>query len=309
MEKEISRHRLVTGWLAVSGSILITSYWAFWGITENFHEGWYHHHLGKNLAMLFGQYLSWMLSFMVVALLALRWPRVGAAIHVIGAIAILTFVWGSHPTTLATIYVPFFLLAAGYWFGRAQPRRLAVALLVGIPLLVTIGFAVEPAIRLSGRVDDMNREARRVTANGVDLIWAPEGPGWPLQAGNVTWEEARDICRHLGPDGKTVMETPQDIWRLPTVEEFVRSQHRKGKPCDGTWDEERKKPSYQRPPDKESPLWATDSRIIYWWIGTEVDEKHGYKVSYRGTVRGATKDSSFTYWGYRAVREPPAGAK
>ena len=38
-------------------------FWAFWGIIENFHEGWYFDSTWSNLAPMFGQYLSFMLGF------------------------------------------------------------------------------------------------------------------------------------------------------------------------------------------------------------------------------------------------------
>ena len=178
------------------------------------------------------------------------------------------FFWRAHPITLATLYGPLFLLAAGYWFGEPRPRKLAYWLIIGIPLLVVVGLGIEPSIRVASRVDDMDRDARRIAGNGVDLIWAPRGPGWP-DPGSASWDEAVDVCRHLSLDGTTVMDTPQDIWRLPTVEEFVRSQHRGNENCGGRWDAESGTPSYQRYPDKESPLWATDSLVIYWvgWHG------------------------------------------
>ena len=298
-----NRTRMAIGWAAVAGSILISSGFAFWGINENFHEGWYHHHLGNNLAMMFGQYLSPVLLFVVAALLAIRWRWVGVGFHLFGAAFVIWFFWGVHPQVLATFYVPLISLALAYAIGTPQPRRRAFALIVVVPLLVTIGFGVEPAIRVAGRIDDMNRGERRITSNGVDLVWAPQGPGWPAKHDGTTWEEAMHICRHLSEDGTTVMPTPQDIWRLPTVAEFVRSQHRSGANCGGTWDAESARPTYERRPDKESPLWATDSNVIYWWVGTPVDAEHAYKATYNGNVRPATKSSSFPYWGFRAVRE------
>ncbi len=74
------RQRIV-GWIAVSVSIVFTCFWAFWGIIENFHEGWYQPSLMPRLAMMFGQYLSPMLAFLVASLLSIRWPRVGAGLH------------------------------------------------------------------------------------------------------------------------------------------------------------------------------------------------------------------------------------
>ncbi len=71
--KKSSRLRRLIGWIAVAVSIALASKWAFWGILENFHEGWYHHDLGKNLAMLFGQYLFATILIIAAALIALRW--------------------------------------------------------------------------------------------------------------------------------------------------------------------------------------------------------------------------------------------
>ncbi len=310
MERRHQRWRVVIGWITVLGSILITSFWAFWGSMESLHEGWYHHHLGKNLIMMFGQHLFAMLLFMVVALIALKWRWMGVAVHLAGAVWVIWFFWGIHPETLATFYVPLTLLAFGYGIGTPEPRKWAYCLIVGIPWMVAIVCGIEPAIRVAGRIDDMDRNARRVTGNGVDLIWAPEGPGWPLRKhGGGSWDEAVRISRHLSEDGTTVMEEPQNVWRLPTVEEFVRSQHRNGENCNGQWDPQTRRATYERRPDKESPLWATDSNIIYWWVGREVDEKRAWKASYSGNVRPASKSSHFGYWGFRAVKKPAGRAE
>ncbi len=253
--------------------------------------------------MMFGQYLFAMLLFMAVALLALRFRWVGVSLHIAGAAFVVWFFSGAHPQVLATFYVPLLLLAFGYAIGIPRPRWLAYLLIVCVPLLVTIGFGIEPAVRIARRVDDMDRGARRIVGNGVDLIWAPRGPGWP-QPGGKSWDDAVEICRYLSEDGMTVMAAPQDIWRLPTVEEFVRSQHRGHKNCNGIWDADAKRPVYERHPDKESPLWATDSNVIYWWVGTEVDQDRAYKVTYQGTVWTVKKSSKFAYWGFRAVKDP-----
>ena len=39
MMKQLDR-RQIAGWISVSLSMVITCFWAFWGIVENFHEGW-----------------------------------------------------------------------------------------------------------------------------------------------------------------------------------------------------------------------------------------------------------------------------
>ena len=39
--KDLDKRQIV-GWIAVGLSTAITCFWAFWGIAENFHEGWWY---------------------------------------------------------------------------------------------------------------------------------------------------------------------------------------------------------------------------------------------------------------------------
>jgi hypothetical protein len=139
-----------------------------------------------------------------------------------------------------------------------------------------------------------------VHGNGVDLIWAPDGPGWPHEGGN--WYEARELCQYLGEDGWTLASTPQRIWRLPTVDEAVRSMARRGQNSGGVWNEETAEATYQTTPDKESPLWNVHSQVIYWWTATEVDAEHAYIIVYDGEVWPRAKHFSPTYLGFRCVK-------
>jgi hypothetical protein len=50
---------------------------------------------------------------------------------------------------------------------------------VGLSVLTLLMSGAEPLFRVSGRLDDGDRGPRLVRGNGVQLIWAPEGPGWP----------------------------------------------------------------------------------------------------------------------------------
>jgi hypothetical protein len=61
------RHRQFLGWTAVGLSTLAACFWAFWGIIENFHEGWYHRSLWANLGLMLAQYLLFMLLFVGAA--------------------------------------------------------------------------------------------------------------------------------------------------------------------------------------------------------------------------------------------------
>ena len=131
----------------------------------------------------------------------------------------------------------------------------------------------------------------------------------PERSGHVdrkdeNWHEARKVCQHLGEDGLTPASAPQDIWRLPTVDEAVRSMARFGQNSGGVWDAEAAKATYKTPPDKESPLWNVHSQVIYWWTATEADDQRAYIIVYDGKVWRRSKEFSAGYMGFRCVREP-----
>ena len=96
----------------------------------------------------------------------------------------------------------------------------------------------------------------------------------------------------------------QGIWRLPTVDEAVRSMARHGLNSGGVWDTEAGTATYQTPPDKESPLWSVYSQVIYWWTATEVDSERAYIIVYNGQVWPRAKQFGPDYLGYRCVKQP-----
>jgi hypothetical protein len=294
--------RRVLGWIAVGLSTAITCFWAFWGIVENFHEGWYYESLLSNVGLMFVQYLSPMFIFMALTLISILWPRAGGALHAILALLVVGFFQAWTNTVTFFFILPLMGIGALYWFGRPQPRKIAISLAVGLPLLTLTVFGIEPALRVSQRLDDGNLKVRLVQGNGVDLFWAPDGPGWP-RAG-TDWYEAQRVCRYLGEDGLVLAPTPQDIWRLPTVDEAVRSMARHGENSGGVWDAETAKATYESTPDKETPLWNVHSQVIYWWTATEVDEEHAYIIVYDGKVWPRAKRFGPAYLGFRCVKEP-----
>jgi hypothetical protein len=299
MMKQIDKRRLV-GWLALGISTLVTCFWAFWGIVENFHEGWYFESLLANLGLMFVQYLSPMLIFMAVTLLSIFWHRFGGGLHVILALLGIWFFQAFSNAAMFLIILPLTGLGLLYWFGRLEPRKLAASVALGLPLLTLIIAGIGPAVRVSQRINDGNLQARPVHGNGVDLIWAPDGPGWPREGTN--WYEAQKACEYLGEDGLTIASNPQHIWRLPTVDEAVRSMARHGINSGGVWDAETSEATYSTTPDKESPLWNLHSQVIYWWTATEVDEERAYIIVYDGKVWPRSKDFGPAYLGFRCVK-------
>jgi hypothetical protein len=173
---------------------------------------------------------------------------------------------------------------------------------IGIPIITLIISGIVPVIRLSQRMDDGDYQARLVSGNGIALIWAPAGPGWPDEGGN--WYDAQHTCKYLSEDGLFLGTQPENIWRLPTVDEAVRSMALHGQNSGGSWDAEKAAASYETKPDKESPLWDIHSQVIYWWTDTEVDEDHAYMIVYDGEVWSRSKDFGPAYLGFRCVRSP-----
>lgn len=290
----------IAGWTAVGVSVIVTSFWAFWGIIENFHEGWYHESLLSNLGLMFFQYLSPMLIFMCLTLISILWPRLGGGLH--GFVALLAIWFFKAFSNAATflIILPLLGIGALYWYGRPRPRKLAVILALGIPMLTFVISGIPSVVRVSQRVDDGILDARLVQGNGVTLTWAPDGPGWP-QTGS-DWYEAQRVCQHLNEDGLTLASTPQDIWRLPIVAEAVRSMALHGENSGGEWNSESEEALYAMKPDKESPLWNVHSQVIYWWTGTERSGEQAYIIVYDGRVWPRSKQFGPAYLGYRCVK-------
>lgn len=296
--------RQVAGWLAVVASTMIACFWAFWGIIENFHEGWFHNSLLRNVGLMFLQYLSPMLIFLSLTLLAITYPRIGGmAYSLVGVtLALVLFGWDDAVAVLLII-VPMLVLGILYWYGRPQPRRRAYWVAVGLPVLTLIICGVEPVVRVAGRLNDNNLEARVIEGNGVRLVWAADGAGWPRQG--VPWHEAVRRCHHLSVDGKALTEVPQNVWRLPTVEEAVRSMSRHGINSGGIWQEQRTA-TYATRPDKESPLWNVYSQVVYWWTSTEIDDDEAYMIAYDGKVWPRRKRFAPDSLAYRCVKNVEA---
>lgn len=304
--------RKITGWAAVVLITVVASFLSFWGMIENFHEGWWYPSLFERVGVMFVQYLSFAIVTVLIGVIAVCWPRIGGGILlVITTWFIWEFIAPRVPHMSIKAMLSWFpvaglpvLVGILFLFGRAEPRKWAYLTVVGFPLLTMMICAAEPVWRISGRIDDGDREMRMVEGNGVKLIWAPAGPGWARFACEACgWDEARRRCSLLTEDGKSLAERPVNIWRLPTVDEAVCSMARHGKNCKGKWDAEKRKASYDIKPDKESPLWDTGSGIIYWWTNTEVDANSSYIIVYHGGVYPREKRIRTGSQGFRAVKE------
>jgi hypothetical protein len=114
-----------------------------------------------------------------------------------------------------------------------------------------------------------------------------------------------NLCRYLAADGTMLSDELQDIWRMPTTDEVVRSLGRHGANAGCVWHGEvGKQVSCAVRPDKESPLWATDQPVIYYWTADAYSEERGYFVAFNGTVNASYKLGGNPRHSYRCVKEP-----
>ena len=289
----------ILGWSAVGLSTALTCLWAFWGIIENFHEGWYQPTLLGNLSLMLGQYLIAMIVFLAFALIGLKWPKIGGALHVIFGCSLPVWFIRNNAGALF-LSLPMVVLGILYWFGNPEPRKWAYRAVIAVPLAVLLVSGAEPAWRVSRRIDDGNPGARIVNGNGLQLVFAPRGPGWPESG--VSWRQAMDICSHLSADGKTVSDSALNIWHLPNADELVRCATRGNANCGGVWDSVLHVATYHVTPDKESPLWDTHSAVIYWWTSTTPSDSTALIYVYNGALYPRLKGIKPGYLAFRAVR-------
>lgn len=108
--------RRFLGWLAVAFSTLVASLWAFWEIIENFHEGWFHESPLSNLGLMFIQYLSPVIIFVSLTLLAIAFPRVGGVAHVLAGLLLLLLLFDLNDTVaMMFVIVPMLILGMLYY--------------------------------------------------------------------------------------------------------------------------------------------------------------------------------------------------
>ena len=249
-----------------------------------------------------GQYLSPMIIVVGLSAVALRWRRFALPIFGAFAVAVVFFFHGAA-VAVKIIAIPLFAVGVLYHFGRPEPRGWALRSVIGIPLLTAIACGAYPGWRATHRFDDGNYGKRLIAGNEVALVWAPEGPGWPSHY--ASWSQAQQACACLTEDGRSTSDKPQNLWRLPSVDEAVRSLVYRGRNAGGVWDPALRRAQYRVMPDKDSPLWKVHSQVIYWWTATEDGNDKAYRIAYNGYVFAFNKRGWGDYWAFRCVSEPP----
>lgn len=359
------------GRLAVFLMFVMALFWAYWGVLENFHEGWYHNNLLDNLKLMFIQYVSPLMICLILSLCAIFSPKPTGVIYFLVCLGftIVMFITTQERMALfAPIYLPYlsrllligiagiiFVFFAGVsvlailgmiamsiysseqvvttgrlvaWAMHILPlffiglglmckppsRKTIFITTILMPLVLAIGLAILPLIKLRYRCYDptgINHYTTTIqltqpNSNEVieeTLLWAPEGPGWN-RTGGISKEQASQDCDFLSEDGTKLEDKPQYIWRLPTVQEAVQSQQRQGKSCGGKWNPQTQKATYSIPPDKEYPLWAPFSPVIYWWTCSSPNNAPDkiYILVYHGQVHARNPKLPTGSTGFRAVK-------
>jgi len=298
------RTKNIIGWIGVTITLVISSLWSYWGAIENFHEGMYSVSGWENLFMFLFQYLLFPIIFIGLALSGLKWKWTGLFLHVGLGLFSLYFFRGAHFTVIGhMIVMPLAVLGLLYFFGEPKPKKWAYRLIIAIPLIIVVACSIPLAIRNSQRINDGNFGLQVIEGNGVTLAWAPRGPGWPNKG--VSWHEAVETCKYLSEDGTQLLEDEQNLWRLPTVEEAVRSMMLHGENAGGVWNEQKSLAQYEHTPDKESPLWDVHSQVIYYWTANPAKDnpEDASIIVYHGAVYERRKESSPSYLSFRAVKD------
>jgi hypothetical protein len=217
-------------------------------------------------------------------------------------------------------------------------------------LLTAIGVTIFFMPVLSSRFDDGYRGERLIEGYGVTLIWAPAGPGWSagvrpsqkagrlLPGANLSWNElafygvhpvgygekssiqdknatevdmkTTGLCRYLSEDGLSLIAKPQNIWRLPTTDELVRSLVRGGENAGCVWDSRSDHADCRVQPNKDALLWDPDASPIYYYSSEEYDPDSTWYVPYTGgglyggVIGAQSKNGGNSRHGFRCVREP-----
>ncbi len=281
------------------------SLWSFWGIVENFHEGWYEKNIWLNIKIMLIQYLSIPLMLIFILLVSIYNRKIGAILFLVLWIASLSYVLflGNIKFSLKRAVVWFFvlspLLAYGTFliFEGIKKKKRALIFWVVFPILLMIFIGGKRYIDVKGRFDDGNFGERIVYGNKVVLVWAKRGPGFPKKGG--TWFKAYYTCSHLSLNGETILRERVNYWRLPTRDEIVRSLTKHNKNCGGEINNG--KAYYKVKPDKETPLWDPHSIVIYYWT-SEKKGNMAYLVAYNGRIILRSANNGADYHGFRCVR-------
>ncbi len=279
--------------------------WSFWGIVENFHEGWYEKSLWLNIKIMLIQYLSIPFTLILISVISIYYRKTGAILFILLGIFSLSYILFlgniqfniKRAVVWSIVLSPIIFYGIFLIFNEIKRKKIAFYLWVLLPLLLMILIGGKRYTDVKNRFNDKNFGERIVHGNGIILIWAKRGPGFPTKGTN--WYRANYVCSHLSLEGDKILNKKVNYWRLPTREEIVRSLTKNNKNCGGTLING--KVFYKKVPDKETPLWDPYSIVIYYWTSERKGDK-AYLVAYNGRILLRSAKNGADYHGYRCVR-------
>jgi hypothetical protein len=284
-------------WITALVALLIICIWSYWGVNEAFHEGWYHASLMQNLSLTFIQYLSIPIILFTLSLIAIHHKKLGFGLFItLGVFALFFF---NSTAGRVMIFIPMLLLASGFYFGNFKRKKAVILVFTIVPLLIILSFGIPQLYRVENRFNDNDFGKKIITGNNVELTWAPQGVGFPLEG--TKWITAIDNCARLDEEGTELNDDEINTWRLPSREEIVHSVTKNNNNATGYIDDSGIA-QYSVKPDKETPLWNPHSKVIYYWTSESKNEKQAYLVAYNGNILARSKSSGANYQGYRCVK-------
>jgi hypothetical protein len=153
-------YKFEINWRVIFITLTLSSIWAYWGAIENFHEGWYSTSIWENLFMLFFQYLLFTIIFVSLAVIILKWKKIGLILHfIVAAVSVWFFSGASFSVIGLMIVIPIIALGLVYYYGEPKPKKWTYRLLISIP----------QGIKVSQRINDNDFGERIVQGNGVTL--------------------------------------------------------------------------------------------------------------------------------------------
>lgn len=192
-EKRNKNLFLIPGTAAYVFLLVATLLWAYWGVGEVFHEGWY----PPYTQIIF--YFIPLLALLGITALCIYFPLIGGILVVGGGILYLVLVVvrsrQQHINLLpsfwdisAIVVIPGLLFISDYILKKrrkySEPRRAVfknrwkLVAAIGLSLILIIGVGTPLLIRNLGRIPLDNYDEVTVEGNGITLALAGDGPGW-----------------------------------------------------------------------------------------------------------------------------------
>ncbi len=184
---------LIPGTVAYLFLLAATLLWAYWGVGESFHEGWY---------LPYTHIIFYFIPFLILLgtmVLSIYLPLAGGIL--ITAVGILYILFtairsgqrhGNLSTSFwavsAVIVIPGLLFIFDYILKKRQKyresrmtifkNRWKLLVVIGLSLILIVGVGIPLLVRNLGRLPLKSYDEVTIESNGTVIIMAGDGPGW-----------------------------------------------------------------------------------------------------------------------------------